>query len=161
MSFKEGTDAVKNYLWVFLISMVPIVELRGAIPVGATLGNEWLLNMIAAVAGNLLPVPFILLFIRHVVEWMKKTRFHRVAEWIEAKSSKHSAKVMKYATFGLFLFVAIPLPGTGAWTGALVASMLDMRMKYAIPSIAAGVVAAAVIMSLASYGFVSFLSFLA
>ena len=149
----------KNYLWVFLISMIPIVELRGAIPIGASLGNEWLPNMLLCVIGNLLPVPFILLFIRHVIVWMKKTRLAGVAEWIEKKASKNSKKVMKYATFGLYLFVAIPLPGTGAWTGALVAAMFDMRMKYALPSITAGVLTASVIMTLAFYGFVSFLSF--
>ena len=152
---------LKNYLLVFLVSIVPIVELRGAIPFGASLGNEWLPNAIVSIVGNLLPVPFILLFIRHIIEWMKKTRLHRVAEWIEKKAAKNTGKVMKYATFGLFLFVAIPFPGTGAWTGALVAAMMDMRMKYAVPSICAGVVVAAVIMTLASYGFVSFLGFLA
>lgn len=151
---------IKNYLWVFLISIVPIVELRGAIPVGASLGNHWAWNMIVCIIGNMLPVPFILLFIRHIIEWLKKTRFHKIAEWIEKKAAKNSKKVMRFATFGLLLFVAIPFPGTGAWTGALVAAMLDMRMKYALPSIFAGVVVASVIMTLASYGFVSFLSFL-
>ena len=150
----------KNYLWIFLVSMVPIVELRGAIPIGASLGNAWLPNMLVAIVGNIIPVPFILLFIRHVLVWMKKTRFERVAVWIEEKARKNSVKVMKYASLGLYLFVAIPLPGTGAWTGALVAAMFDMRMKYALPSIAAGVVTASVIMTLASYGFVSFLTFL-
>ena len=152
---------IKNYLWVFLISMVPIVELRGAIPVGASLGNEWLPNALLAIVGNMLPVPFILLFIRHIIEWMKKTRLHKIAEWIEKKAAKNTDRMMKYATFGLLLFVAIPFPGTGAWTGALVAAMLDMRLKYALPSIFAGVIIASVIMTLASYGFVGFLSFLA
>lgn len=152
---------IKNYLWVFLISMVPIIELRGAIPVGAAHGNEWLLNMLVSVAGNMLPVPFILLFIRHILAWMQKTRLAAIANWIENKAHKNTGKVTKYAALGLYLFVAIPLPGTGAWTGALVASMLDMRMKFALPSIFAGVVTAGTIMSLASYGFVSFLSFLA
>lgn len=152
---------IKNYLWVFFISMVPIIELRGAIPIGAAQGNEWLLNMIVSVAGNMLPVPFILLFIRHILAWMQKTRLAPIANWIENKAHKNTGKVTKYAALGLFLFVAIPLPGTGAWTGALVASMLDMRMKFALPSIFAGVVTAGIIMSLASYGFVSFLSFLA
>ena len=152
---------LKNYLWVFLISIVPIVELRGAIPIGWSLGNHWLWNALLCIVGNMLPVPFILLFIRHIIEWMKKTRLHRVAEWIEKKAAKNSGKVMKYATFGLFLFVAIPFPGTGAWTGALVAAMLDMRMKYAIPSIYGGIIAAAVIMTVAFYVPGSFLSFLA
>ena len=151
---------IKDYLWVFLISMVPVIELRGAIPIGAASGNAWLPNALVCIAGNMLPVPFILLFIRHIIEWMKKTRLRRIAEWIERKAAKNSTKVMRYATFGLFLFVAIPFPGTGAWTGALVAAMMDMRMKYALPSIFAGVIVASVIMTLASYGAVSFLSFL-
>ena len=152
---------IKNYLWVFLVSMVPVIELRGAIPIGASLGNSPVWNALACVIGNMLPVPFILLFIRHILEWMKKTRLHKIAEWLERKAEKHSKKVMRFATFGLFLFVAIPFPGTGAWTGALVAAMFDMRMKYALPSIFFGVVCAAVIMTLASYGVVGFLSFLA
>lgn len=151
---------IKNYLWVFFISMVPIIELRGAIPVGAARGNEWLFNMLFSVAGNMLPVPFILLFIRHILAWMKKTRFAPVADWIENKAHKNTGKVRKYATPGLFLFVAVPLPGTGAWTGALVAAMIGMRLKFALLSIFGGVVTAGIIMSLASYGFVSFLSFL-
>ena len=152
--------AFKNYIWVFFISMVPIIELRGAIPVGASLGLPWLNNLLLCIFGNMIPVPFILLFIRHILAWMKKTRLHRVAEWVEEKGKKNFGKVMKYASLGLFVFVALPLPGTGAWTGALVAAMLDMRMKYALPSIFLGVVCAGIIMSLASYGFVSFLGFL-
>lgn len=152
---------IKNYLWVFFISMIPIIELRGAIPIGAAKGNEWLFNMLFSVAGNMLPVPFILLFIRHILVWMQKTRLAPIACWIENKAHKNSGKVTKYTALGLYLFVALPLPGTGAWTGALVAAMLDMRMKFALPSIFAGVVTAGIIMSLASYGFVSFLSFLA
>ena len=109
----------------------------------------------------MLPVPFILLFIRHILEWMKKVpKLDRIALWVERKAHKNKAKVLKFASFGLFLFVALPFPGTGAWTGALVAAMLDMRMKYALPSIFCGVVCAGFIMTLASYGFVSFLGFL-
>lgn len=152
---------IKNYLWVFFISMVPIIELRGAIPIGAGLGLEWHANLILCIIGNMLPVPFILLFIRHILEWMKKVpKLDRIALWVESKAHKNKAKVLKFASFGLFLFVALPLPGTGAWTGALVAAMLDMRMKYALPSIFCGVVCAGFIMTLASYGFVSFLGFL-
>lgn len=152
---------IKNYLWVFFISMVPIIELRVAIPIGAGLGLEWHANLILCIIGNMLPVPFILLFIRHILEWMKKVpKLDRIALWVERKAHKNKAKVLKFASFGLFLFVALPLPGTGAWTGALVAAMLDMRMKYALPSIFCGVVCAGFIMTLASYGFVSFLGFL-
>ncbi len=154
--------SLKNYLWVFFLSMVPVLELRAAIPVGATLGLEWVANYLICVIGNMIPVPIILLFVRHVLEWMKKIpRLDKIALWVENKAQKNTPKVQKYASLGLLIFVALPLPGTGAWTGALVAAMLDMRMKYAIPSIFCGVLIAGLIMSLASYGLVSFLTFLA
>ena len=154
--------SLKNYLWVFFLSMVPVLELRAAIPIGATLGLEWVANYLICVIGNMIPVPVILLFVRHVLEWMKKIpRLDKIALWVENKAQKNTPKVQKYASLGLLIFVALPLPGTGAWTGALVAAMLDMRMKYAIPSIFCGVLIAGLIMSLASYGLVSFLTFLA
>lgn len=149
---------LKNYLWVLFISMVPLIELRGAVIVGAGLGLEWYVNLILCIIGNMLPVPFILLFIRHILAWMQKIpKFDKIANWVVEKADKNKEKVTKYATWGLLLFVAIPLPGTGAWTGALVAAMLNMRMKYALPSIFGGVVCAGIIMTLASYGVVSFL----
>lgn len=155
-------EQIKDYLYVFFCSMVPLIELRGAIPIGAALNMPWIPNFIISVLGNMLPIPFILLFIRRILAWMKTTKhFHKIAEWLENKAAKNTAKVMKYASFGLTLFVGIPLPGTGAWTGALVAALLDMRMKYSLPSIFAGVVIAAFIMSGISYGFLGFLSFLA
>ena len=154
--------SLKNYLWVFFLSMVPVLELRAAIPIGATLGLELVANYLICVIGNMIPVPIILLFVRHVLEWMKKIpRLDKIALWVENKAQKNTPKVQKYASLGLLIFVALPLPGTGAWTGALVAAMLDMRMKYAIPSIFCGVLIAGLIMSLASYGLVSFLTFLA
>ena len=142
-----------NCLWVLFISMVPIIELRGAIPVGFALGLPLGLNYLLCVIGNFLPVPFILLFIRKILSWMKKVkRLDKIAIWLEEKAEKKSDKVMKGVASGLFLFVAIPLPGTGAWTGALVASLFDMRMRYALPAIFLGILAAGVIMSLLSYG---------
>lgn len=152
---------IKNILYIFLCSMVPIIELRGAIPMGAALDIPFYINYIISVVGNMLPVPFILLFIRHILHWMKKIpKLDKIAAWIENKAEKNKAKVLKYATFGLYIFVALPLPGTGAWTGALVAAMLDMRMKRSIPAILLGVMTAGVIMSLASYGAIGFLKFL-
>ncbi len=145
----------KNALWVFLISMLPIIELRGAIPVGAALGLPLWLNFLLCVVGNFLPVPFILLFIRKILTWMKGVkRLDKIALWLEEKAQKHSAKVMKGVAAGLFLFVAIPLPGTGAWTGSLVAALFNMRMRYALPAIFLGVITAGVIMSLGSYAVV-------
>ena len=149
-----------NHLWVFFISMLPIIELRGGIPTGALLGLPLWSNYLVSIIGNFLPVPFILLFIRKILAWMKTTkRLAKIALWLEEKAQKKSDQVMRYASLGLFLFVAIPLPGTGAWTGALIASLLDMRMKYALPAIFLGVLAAGAIMSLASYGIVGIFSF--
>ena len=144
-----------KYLLCFLISMVPLIELRGAIPVGAVMELPFWLNYILCVVGNFLPVPFILLFIRKILNWMKTVkRLDKIALWVEEKAQKHSAKVMKGVALGLFLFVAIPLPGTGAWTGSLVAALFDMRMRYALPAIFLGVCVAGLIMTLGSYGIV-------
>lgn len=154
----------RNCLYVFLISMVPIIELRGGIPIGVGLGMPWYVNYLLCVAGNLLPVPFILLFIRALLRAMHNSKvgfFRKIALFVEEKAQKHTDRVMKYTSLGLFLFVAIPLPGTGAWTGALVAATLDMRMRYALPSIIAGVLCAGAIMTGISYGVLGFLSWLA
>lgn len=152
---------MNKILYVFLCSMVPIIELRGAIPLGTGLGLPWFINLPLSVIGNFLPVPFILLFIRSLLSWMKKVRFlSSAACWLEKKAHKQSTKVLQRASLGLFIFVAIPLPGTGAWTGALIASLLDMRMKYALPSIFAGVMVAGLIVTGISYGVLGFLSFL-
>ena len=147
--------------YTFLISMVPIIELRGAIPIGQALGlSFWECFLISSV-GNILPVPIILLFVRAVLGWMKGIKYlDKIALWVEKKAAKHSGKVTKYATWGLFIFVAIPLPGTGAWTGSLIAALLDMRMKKALPSVCAGVLAAGLLVSAISFGFLSFLGFL-
>ncbi len=150
-----------SFLYVFLISMVPVIELRGAIPVGAALGMPWYENLIAAICGNLLPVPFILLFVRKILAWMEQRGwFLWFVRFINEKVRKHTNKVLRYARWGLLLFVAIPLPGTGAWTGALIAAFLDMRMRSAFPAIGAGVVIAGAIMTVASYGVAGFLEYL-
>ena len=149
---------LKHYLITFLISMVPLIELRGAIPYGLALELDPLFTYALAILGNCLPVPFILFFIKRILGWMQASRvrlFNRVATWVIEKGQRGFHKVQRYAVFGLFLFVAIPLPGTGAWTGALAAALLNMRMKYALPSIVAGVAIAGVIMTLASYGVVA------
>ena len=147
--------------YVFLISMVPVVELRGAIPVGFAAGLPWYWSFIPAVIGNLLPVPFILLFICRIVSWLERKGYMKWAtDFLERKVRKNAHKVQKYTTWGLMLFVAIPLPGTGAWTGALIAAFLGIEMKKALPTIAAGVVCAGLIMSVAIYGAVGFLKFL-
>ena len=144
-----------RYLKVLLVAMIPVVELRGAIPFGVTHeGLPLFGTMIAAVIGNMIPVPFIILFIRPVFEWMKrKSRFYRrIAEKMEAKAERGAEKIKKYELFGLLLLVAIPLPGTGAWTGALVAALFDIRLKHAVPVIFIGVVIASAAVSLITFG---------
>ena len=142
--------------------MIPIVELRGAIPIGIlALDMPPLLTAVISVIGNFLPVPFILLFIRRILQWMKGTkRLSKIANWIEEHAHKKSDKVQKSASLGLLLFVAIPLPGTGAWTGSLIAALLNMRMKYALPTIFLGVIIAGVIVTLISTGVLGFLSWM-
>ena len=144
----------------FFISMVPVIELRGAIPWGEAIGLDLWISAVVSAFGNMLPVPFIILFIRKIFEWMRLKN-----EWLgnlvarfEAKAEKHKEKVKKYEFWGLFLFVAIPLPGTGAWTGALVAAMLEMRLKDAVPAILLGVVVATIVVSMITAGLFSALS---
>ena len=150
-----------DVLKTFLLSMVPIVELRGAIPLGAALGLPWYINYIICVIGNFLPVPFILLFIRSVLNFMKKVpKLDKIALWLEARAAKNSDKVNRYATLGLFVFVALPLPGTGAWTGSLVAALMEMRLKHSLLSVFCGVIVAGVLLTLISYGALGFLQFL-
>lgn len=134
-------------LYVALISMLPVVELRGAIPVGIGMGLNIFAVYIIAVLGNCIPVPIILWLARPAVKWLKSTKLLRpCAEMIERKTNKNRDKIMKYSAFGLFVFVAIPLPGTGAWSGAIAAALLDMRFRYALPSIVGGVMMAGLIM---------------
>ena len=158
------TEAIEQFFlelvgreWcVFLCSMIPIIELRGAIPLGAALGMHPVWNYLLAVFGNLLPVPFILLFIRKILDWMEGIRcFEKMVKWLRAKAEKGRGKVEKYAVVGLAIFVAVPLPGTGAWTGSLVAALMGMRFPKAMISAICGVLVAGVIMSLLSYGVVA------
>ena len=148
-------NTVGEELCVFFCSMIPIIELRGAIPMAALFGLPWWKAFLISVVGNILPVPFILLFIRAILGWMSRCRvkfFNKVANWLFAKAEKNRGKVEKYAFWGLTLFVGIPLPGTGAWTGSLVAAVIDMKFWKAMLSAVVGVLIAAVIMTLISYG---------
>ncbi len=141
----------------FLISMLPVVELRGGIPYGVGFGlNPWV-AYVTALLGNMLPVPFILLLLDTVFEWMKSRDgfLKKVALKLEAKALSKKEKIEKYKIFGLLIFVAIPLPGTGAWTGALAASVMRMDRKQAFLSILGGVIIAGFIMTAVSYGFAS------
>ena len=136
------------------ISMVPIIELRGAIPIAIANGLDFPTALIVSFIGNLIPVPFIIIFIRKIFAFMRKlsTKLDKLVSKLEKRAEKKSDVVLKYAFWGLFLLVAIPLPGTGAWTGALVAAMLNMRLKSAFPAIALGVAGAATIVAFITYG---------
>lgn len=148
-------------LCVFMCSMLPIIELRGGIPLAAGLGLPWYAAFPLAVAGNLLPVPFILLFMNAILNWMKRVKgLCRFANWLERKAEKNRAKVEKYSFWGLCLFVAIPIPGTGAWTGSLIASVIRTKFSKAMLSVTLGVLIAGVLLTLISYGVLGFLSFL-
>jgi len=139
-------------LIVFMISAIPILELRGSILAAGLLKMEFLSTFIIAVIGNMLPIPFILLFIDKIFNWLKKTKLEKLVTKLETRALEKSGQIKKYGKFGLFLFVAIPLPGTGAWTGALAATLLRMKPKESICPIFFGVVAAGLIMSLIAFG---------
>ncbi len=145
---------MKDILLTFLVAMVPVVELRGAIPFGVVRGLNLWTAIIASILGNLIPVPFIILFIRKIFAWMRAhmPKLDGLVIRMEKKAEKNRAAVEKYAFWGLVILVAIPLPGTGAWTGALVAAMMEMRLKRAFPAIAIGVAIAGVIVSVITYG---------
>ena len=144
---------------LFVISMVPLVELRGAVPLGLGLGMHWGEVLPICYLGNLLPIPFLLLFGAKVLKWLEKLPvLSKFSLWYQAKLAAKSSQVTKYAHWGLFLFVAIPVPGTGAWSGAVIATLLHMRRGRAFLSIAAGVITAGVIMALGSSAVIGALS---
>ena len=140
-------------LIAFIISLFPVLELRGGLIAATFLGIEWWKAFIYCFIGNMLPIPFILLFIRKIFDLMKKWGpFKKIVDKLEQKAEKHRDKIEKYRLWGLFILVAVPLPGTGAWTGALVAALMDIRIRHALPVIAAGVVVAGIIVATVSYG---------
>ena len=140
-----------------LFSMIPVVELRGGIPFGVTLGLPVWAAFIAAVIGNLIPVPFIIVYIRRIFQWMRERipRLNRLVDALERKAHLKGRRVNKYKYLELAIFVAIPLPGTGAWTGSLAAAFLDMPLRKALPSVIAGVVTAGLAISILTYGVAS------
>ena len=172
-------NTVGRELCVFFCSLLPIIECRGAVPLGCTLGLPWWQTYLLAVAGNLLPVPFILFFIRAVLRWMtggvvtaetgetdeptngeqpqRKGHYchvkwiNRFGHWLERKVDKHKGKIEKYSYWGVVLFVAIPIPGTGAWTGSLIAAVLKLDFKKSLLAATFGVLLAAAIMTVISY----------
>ena len=144
-----------KYLWIFLVSMVPLIELRGAIPMAVAMGLNKTISFIIAIIGNMLPVPFIFLFARKLLEWGKdKKIIGKFFTWClnkgEKGGKKLQAKAGKSLYWALFLFVGIPLPGTGAWTGTLAASILDLDFKKTIIAVMTGVLCAGIIMMILS-----------
>ena len=152
--FKEVFGWLPKEAFAALISMVPIIELRGGLPYAILSGINPLVAFPLCIVANLIPVPFILWFITPIFSWMKTTRLFRpIAEKLEKKAMNKSDKLEKGYFWGLLLFVGIPLPGTGAWTGALLASMLNVPKRRSIPAIALGVCLAAVLMGVLSLCF--------
>ena len=151
------TDNLGKYISeqvvVFIISMIPILELRGGLLGASLLQVPIVQALFICIIGNLLPIPFILLFIKKIFAWMKKRKaFKKIVDKLEKKAVGKSDSIKKYEFWGLALFVGIPLPGTGAWTGALIAALLDIDFKKAMLAILIGVIIAATIMSIVSYG---------
>lgn len=147
-----GASAGK-IIGIVFISMIPIIELRGSIPVGFMLGLPWYVTLICSIIGNMLPVPIILLFVVKVFEFMKKHNIlTKFVNKMEQKALNRSESVSKRAFLGLLFFVAIPLPGTGAWTGALIAAMLKMKRRDSFLAIFLGVTVAGTLVTLGAYG---------
>ena len=144
---------MSKIFYMFLISMIPVIELRGSIPYAAAVGIPWHIALPLAIVGNLLPVPFILLFVRKVFDWMRKyPKLKKIVDFCENKFAKKVEKAGNTAFWTLVGFIAIPLPGTGAWTGALIAALMNMKLKQAVPIIFVGVCIAGLIITGITYG---------
>ena len=144
---------VNKELVIFIISLMPILELRGGLLAATLLKIPYLRALIICVAGNVLPIPFVLLFLEMIFRWMEKWSVtKKIVKWLEKKGTSKRSQIDKYGYLGLILFVGIPLPGTGAWTGSLVAILLGLDKKKSFLCILIGVMLAAAIMSIVSYG---------
>lgn len=137
---------------VFIISLMPILELRGGILAAALLNLNPIESYVISIIGNIIPVPFILWFINSILNWMRKSKLSKIAKWLDEKVEKHKGQIEKYGFWGLVLFVGIPLPGTGAWTGCLIAAVLEMDRKKAFIAAMIGIFMASIIMMLLSFG---------
>ena len=138
----------------FGVAMVPVIELRGAIPLGVSWGLDLPTAIIVSIIGNIVPVPFIILFIKKIFALLRRIspKLDGFVGFFEKRGESKREQVERWAFWGLFVLVAIPLPGTGAWTGSLVAAMMDMKLKRAFPAIALGVLGAGAIVSIVTYG---------
>lgn len=147
------SGSVPPELIVFFISMLPVIELRGGMIAAKLLGLDLNIAFLICYIGNLVPIPFILLFIRRIFSLLRRRKsFAKFIEKLERKTMLKSEKASQYKGLGLLAFVAIPLPGTGGWTGALLAALMEMRFRVSLPLIALGVLIADLIMALLSYG---------
>ena len=153
LTWLEHTPA-GEFVFTTLVSMIPVAELRAGLPFGVALGLRPWQALIASVIGNLIPLPFIVVYIRRIFKWLRRLlpRFNGVVDKLEKKAHLGGRKVTRYKYLGLMIFVALPLPGTGGWTGALAAAFLDMPLRKALPSILAGVCIAGVIVCSITYG---------
>ena len=148
-----------RFITTFITAMMPIIELRGAIPLGVSLGLSHIESMLISCVGNMVPVPFIILFARKIFEWMKRksARLGAFADRMVARAYSTRDVIRKWQMLGLVVLVAIPLPGTGAWTGALVAAVFNLRMRLALPAILLGVLIAGVLVTGITFGSTSIL----
>ena len=152
------TDTLAGkFTFTVMVSMLPVAELRGGIPFGVAVGLPVWAAFSAAVLGNLIPVPFIIVYIRRIFRWMRERipKLNSVVDALERKAHLRGENVAKYKYLGLIILVAIPLPGTGAWTGSLAAAFLDMPLRRAIPSIVIGVLIAGLAIGILTHGFTS------
>ena len=150
-----GLTAIKfgKEILVFIISLMPILELRGGLLAAALLNLSPLKSYIICIIGNILHVPLILLLINKILSWMRNSKhFNKIANWLDKKVEKHKGQIEKYGYLGIVLFVGIPLPGTGAWTGSLIASALEMNKKKTFIAVCVGVIMASIIMMILSFG---------
>lgn len=149
-------DKIPPELTVFVISLLPILELRGGMIAARLLEMNFFKAFAICYIGNMLPIPFIILFIKKIFEFLRRFKFfEKIIVKLEAKTERNREKVLRYKSWGLLIFVAIPLPGTGGWTGALMAALLNIVMKRSLPIIALGVFIAGLIMSMLTYGIFS------
>ena len=146
-------NKIPEELVAFVISLFPVLECRGGMIAARLMEIPFVTAFLLCYVGNMLPIPFIILFIRKIFDFLRRFKFfEKIIVKLEAKTDKNKDKILKYKSWGLLLFVAIPLPGTGGWTGALMAALLDIRFKRALPIIALGVLIAGFIMSALTYG---------
>lgn len=146
-------NGLNKDLTVFIISMIPILELRGGLIAAKVLSIPYVRALILCIIGNIIPIPFILLFINKIFEWLKNFKITRgIVEKLEKRAMGKSESIQKYEFLGILLFVGIPLPGTGAWTGSLIAALLRVKLRKAVPAVFLGIVLAAAIMSFIAYG---------